>query len=275
MSADLASYSHFEGLRFERPVPHVLRITIDNPAQMNALNRPLLKSIHGVWNVLDADPLTRVAIITGAGKSFCAGGAFDAMPDGAQEKGAQFNHDFAEARILVNNIVNCRKPVVSAINGPAIGAGLAIALLADVSVAASTAKLFDGHLRIGVAPGDHALLIWPLLCGLAKAKYYLMTNRPVTGQMAEAMNLVSLSVPDGELQQTALDIAVDLAATAPTALRMTKYLLNAFLRKNQDVFDLSAAFEMINFGSAENQEAMRAYRNRVSPEFDDGDSGFW
>ena len=275
MSVDLSSYAHFEGLFFERPVPHVLRITIDNPTQMNALNGPLLKSVHGVWDVLDADPLTRVVIITGAGRSFCAGGAFDAMPDGAQEKGSQFNHDFAEARALVNNIVNCRKPIISAINGPAVGAGLAIALLADISVAGSTAKLFDGHLRIGVAPGDHALLIWPLLCGLAKAKYYLMTNRPVTGQVAEAMNLVSLSVPDEELQQSVLDIAVDLAATAPTALRMTKYLLNSFLRKNQDVFDLSAAFEMINFGSAENQEAMRAYRNRVPPEFDERGSGFW
>jgi len=77
------------------------------------------------------------------------------------------------------------------------------------------------------------------------------------------------------LQQTALDIAVDLAATAPMALRMTKYLLNSFLRKKQDVFDLSVAFEMINFGSAENQEAMRAYRSSVLPEFDEGGSGFW
>jgi len=275
MHDNLISYAHLEGLIFDRPAPYVLRILINNPNQMNALNRPLLNSVHAVWDLVDADPATRVVIITGAGGAFCAGGAFDSMPAGDMEKGEQFNHDFAEARELVQKIINCRKPIVSAINGPAVGAGLAIALLADISVASKTVKLFDGHLRIGVTPGDHALIIWPLLCGIAKAKYYLMTNRPITGEIAETINLVSLSVPGEELADSVLEIAKELAGTAPTALRMTKYLMNGFLRRNQDIFDLSAAFEIVNFGSAENIEAMRAYRMKEIPKFTEKRQGFW
>jgi enoyl-CoA hydratase len=267
MSNDAAGYERFKGLRIDRPAEGVLRVTIDNPVQRNALHRDLLESVHHVWDAIDADPETRVTIITGAGKAFCAGGAFDAMPTGSGEKNAEFVNGFYEARALVARIINSHKPIVSAINGPAVGAGLAIALLADIPIAARDAKLFDGHLRIGVAPGDHALIIWPLLCGLAKSKYHLMTNAPLTGEEAERANLVALAVDADELQAKAIDVAVGLAATAPTALRMTKYLLNAYLRRNQDIFDLSAAFEMINFGSAENKEAVRAFKAGEAPTF--------
>jgi len=265
---DLDRYRAFEWLLFERPAPYVLKMTFNNPAQMNAMTRPMKEEIHAIWRIIDEDPATRVTIVTGAGRSFCAGGAFDAMPDtGQKDRNDQFNQDFLDARELVAMLVNSRKPIISAINGPAIGAGLAVALLADISIAAKSAKLLDGHLRIGVAPGDHALIVWPLLCGLAKAKYLLMTNEIINGEQAEAMNLVSLAVDDAALQDKALETAIRLVDTAPTALRMTKYLMNSFLRRNQDIFDLSAAFEMVNFGSAESVEALRAYQAKERPVF--------
>jgi len=268
-------YGRFEWLLFDRPAPHVLRMTFNNPSQMNAMTRAMKEEIHSVWREIDNDPDTRVTIVTGAGRAFCAGGSFDAMPDtGAGERNARFCYDFNDARELVAELIASRKPIVSAINGPAIGAGLAVALLADISIAARSAKLLDGHLRIGVAPGDHALIIWPLLCGLAKAKYLLMGNVIVSGEEAEAMNLVSLAVDDEQLQAKALEVATSLVQTAPTALRMTKYLLNSFLRRNQDVFDLSAAFEMVNFGSEENVEALRAYAAKDTPRFETGFSEF-
>lgn len=265
-------YSAFDQLLFDRPAPHVLRVTINNPAQANAMTARLQEQLHGVWPVIDQDPETRVTIITGAGRHFCAGGSFEAMPTGelAEDKGDRFNYDYGNVRELVQNLLNARKPIISAINGPAIGAGLAIALLADIPIAAKTARLFDGHLRIGVLPGDHAAMIWPLLCGLAKAKFYLMTNRPITGEQAEAMNLVALAVDAEDLQAEAVQVATELANTAPTALRMTKYVLNHFLRQNQTIFDLSAALEMANFGTAEANEAMRAYQARETPDFPKG-----
>ncbi len=265
-------YAAFDQLLFERPAHHVLRVTINNPAQANAITPSLQAQLHSVWAVIDNDPETRVTIITGSGRHFSAGGSLGDMPTGAaeEEKGSRFNYDFGNARELVQSLINARKPIISAINGPALGAGLAVALLADIPIAARQAKLIDGHLRIGVLPGDHAAMIWPLLCGLAKAKYYLMTNRPISGEQAEAMNLVALSVDASELAETALQVAVELANTAPTALRMTKYVLNHYLRENQTVFDLSAALEMANFGTAESDEAMRAFIGKETPDFPEG-----
>ncbi|MGG6496589.1 UNVERIFIED_CONTAM: enoyl-CoA hydratase-related protein, partial [Bacteroidetes bacterium 56_B9] len=89
----------------------------------------------------------------------------------------------------VYNLINCSKPIVSAIRGTAVGAGLAVALLADISVAGRDVKIIDGHTRLGVAAGDHSVIIWPLLCGLAKARYYLLTNEPLTGEEAERIGL--------------------------------------------------------------------------------------
>src|SRR5206468_12988343 len=130
-----------------------------------------------------------------------------------------------EARDLVYNIVDCPKPIVSAITGVAVGAGLAVGLLADVSIATPEARIVDGHTKLGVAAGDHAVILWPLLCGLAKAKYHLLLCEPLSGERAEEIGLVSLCVDEAELESTALDIAVRLATGAQSAIRWTKYAL--------------------------------------------------
>ena len=109
-----------------------------------------------------------------------------------------------EARDLVYNVINCSKPVVSAMHGPAVGAGLVVGLLADISIAAKSARIIDGHTRLGVAAGDHAAIVWPLLCGMAKAKYHLLTCEPLSGEEAERIGLVSLCVDDDELLDTRL-----------------------------------------------------------------------
>ena len=104
-------------------------------------------------------------------------------------------------------MVNLDKPIVSAINGVAVGAGLAVALMADISIIAETARFTDGHLRLGVGAGDHAAIIWPLLCGMAKAKYYLMTAEFIDGKEAERIGLVSLCVPAEQLMDKAWEVA--------------------------------------------------------------------
>jgi len=261
-------YAGFDNLLFDRPAPYVLRVTLNRPDKMNALDHALHQQITSVWRVIDNDPETRVSIVTGAGRGFCAGGDMEAMPTGTQtDPGLQFAAGLRDAQGLVNAMVEARKPIVSAINGAAVGAGLAIALLADIPIAANTAKLLDGHLRIGVVPGDHAALIWPLLCGLAKAKYFLMTNEPMTGAEAERCNLVALAVPAEELADRAVAVATRLSMVAPTALAMTKYVMNHWLRQNRPIFDLSAALEMANFTGAEAREAMRAMAERTPPIF--------
>ena len=142
-------------------------------------------------------------------------------------------------------------------------------MLADVSVASRTAKIIDGHTRIGVAAGDHAAICWPLLCGMAKAKYYLMTCRPLSGEEAERIGLVSLCVDsDSELLPTARDVAHELAVGAPTAIRWTKQSLNNWYRQVAgSIFDASLALEFYGFGGPEILEGLASHREHRKPQY--------
>jgi enoyl-CoA hydratase len=148
-----------------------------------------------------------------------------------------------EGLVNAHNIVNCDKPIVSAINGEAMGSGLATALLADISVAATDARLIGGHLLQGIAAGDHSVMIWPLLCGLAKAKLYLLASQDLTGEVAERIGLVSVAVPPGDVLDTALGIAHRMAAGPQHSLRWTKRSLNHWLRTATPAFEASSALK--------------------------------
>ena len=138
-------------------------------------------------------------IIRGADGAFSAGGDLDLVVEIASDYETRLRV-FHEARDLVYNVINCPKPIVSAMTGPAVGAGLAVGLLADISIATPSARIVDGHTKLGVTAGDHAAIVWPLLCGLAKAKYHLLLCEPIDGTEAERIGLVSLCVPEDELE---------------------------------------------------------------------------
>jgi enoyl-CoA hydratase len=139
--------------------------------------------------------------------------------------------------------------------------------LADVSIAGKAARIVDGHTRLGVAAGDVACIIWPLLCGMAKSKYYLLTCKPLKGEEAERIGLVSLCVDDDQLQETALEIATELANGAQSAIRWTKYALNNWLRMAGPTFDASTALEMLGFTGAEVKEGLESLKEKRSPQF--------
>src|SRR5213592_4843044 len=187
-------YSDYRYLLFDRRDNGVVAITINRPEVMNATNARLHWELTQVWLTVDADPDARVVLITGAGKAFSAGGDLELVEEMAGDPEAAAR-TMREASDLVYNLINLDRPVVSAINGVAVGAGLVVALLADVSVISATARLTDGHTRLGVAAGDHAAIVWPLLCGMAKAKYYLLTADFLDGREAERIGLVSLCAP--------------------------------------------------------------------------------
>ena len=172
-----------------------------------------------------------------------------------------------EARDLVFNVINCAKPIVSAIHGPAVGAGLVAGILADVSVVARTARIIDGHTRLGVAAGDHAAICWPLLCGMAKAKYYLLTCDTLTGEEAERIGLVSLCVDDDAVHDRALEVAVTLAEGAPSAIRWTKQVLNNWYRAQSGILDASLAYEFYGFGGPDASEGLASHQERRAPRF--------
>lgn len=263
---NLESYRSYTSLAFDRPEPGVLRITLNRPDKLNALDAQGHDELARVWRDVDADPTVRAVLLRGAGRAFSAGGDF-AMVEEMIESFEARSRVWREAKDLVYNIVNCSKPIVSAIHGSAVGAGLVAALLADVSVAGRAAKLVDGHTRLGVAAGDHAAIIWPLLCGMAKAKYHLMLCEPVTGEKAEQIGLVSVAVDDAEVQDAALAIAKRLADGAPSAIRWTKYAMNNWLRQAGPIFDASLALEMFGFGGPEVKEGVASFREKRAPVF--------
>ncbi|MGD9765578.1 MAG: enoyl-CoA hydratase/isomerase family protein [Candidatus Binatia bacterium] len=260
------AYSQYTSLDVDWPADGVLRLTLNRPDRLNALDREGHREIAEIWRDVDRDPEVRSVLLCGAGRAFSAGGDFELLEELIAGFDARLRI-WREARDLVHNIIDCSKPIVSAIQGPAVGAGLVAALLADISVAAKTARIVDGHTKIGVAAGDHAVILWPLLCGMAKAKYHLLLCEPVTGEQAERMGLVSLAVEEGELQRTSLDIAIRLANGAPTAIRWTKHALNNWLRSAGPAFDASLALEMLGFSGPEAEEGLAALREKRAPDF--------
>ncbi|MEE2665203.1 MAG: enoyl-CoA hydratase/isomerase family protein [Myxococcota bacterium] len=258
-------YQEFSSLRFERPEEGILRIVLDAPG-LNSVGHQMHRDLANVWLAVDRDSDVQVAIIQGAGKAFSAGGSFELIDDLIDDFAAR-TRVLREARDIVMNVINCSKPVVSAIHGPAVGAGLVVALLADVSIAARSARIIDGHTRLGIAAGDHAAICWPLLCGMAKAKYYLLTCETLTGEEAERIGLVSLCVEDGEVHGKALEVARSLAAGSQSAIRWTKHTLNNWYRMFGPSFDASLAFEFYGLGGPDVKEGLAAHREKRTPRF--------
>jgi len=259
-------YSAFPSILVDRPARGVLRLTLNRPDRLNALDADGHRELADIWRTVDRDKETLAVLLCATGRAFSAGGDFQVVSNLTESFEERANM-WREARDLVYNIINCSKPIVSAIQGSAVGAGLAAALVSDISIAAKNATLVDGHVRLGVAAGDHAAIIWPILCGMAKAKYHLLLNEPVTGEKAEQLGLVSLAVEESALQETALSIAARLAEGAPAAIQWTKYSLNNWLRLAGPTFDASLALEMLGFSGPDPVEGLASFRDRRPPSF--------
>lgn len=265
---DLSIYEQYTRLRFEQPADAdgVLLITLDDPEKYNATDGAMHLQLSRVFRTIDDDESVRAVIVTGAGKAFSAGGDLDWISEQVGDY-AQTIRVMREAGDIVRTMIDCDTPIVSAINGVAVGAGLAVALMADVSIINETAKLTDGHIRLGVGAGDHAVAIWPLLCGMAKAKYYLLTADFLDGAEAERIGLVSKAVPADEVFDTALGVARKLAAGPVDATRMTKRALNHWIRQALPNFEASLAYEMLNFLGPDAAEGLAALKEKRAPDF--------
>jgi len=265
---NIAQYrERFASLKFDQPAEGILEITFATGTPMNPMNAAMHRDSAYVWRDIDLDPKVRAVLVRGAGKGFSAGGDFELVNSMIHSDEALLNV-WKEGKDLVYNLINCSKPVVSAIHGAAVGAGLAVALLADISIAAKNARLIDSHTKLGVAAGDFAAIIWPILCGMAKTKYYLLTGKPVNGEEAERIGLVSLSVEEADLYNTALEVAGNLASASPSAVRWTKHALNNWLRMMGPSFDHSLALEMLGFRLPDIREGLSAIRDKRPVDFD-------
>lgn len=259
-------YDDLKSLGAIRHDDGILEIIFSQPGRLNALDEQAHGELADIWPRIDRDPAVRAVLIRGDDGTLSAGGDLD-MVERIMNDWETRVRALREARDIVYGIVNCSKPVVSAIEGPSVGAGLAAALVADISVAGRSARIIDGHTRLGVAAGDHAAFIWPLLCGIAKAKYYLLTCESLNGEEAERIGLVSLVSDDDRVVETARGVAQKLAKGAPQALAWTKQTLNNWLKTMGPTFEASLAYEFVGFTGPESREGLSALREKRKPEF--------
>ncbi|HSV83230.1 MAG TPA: enoyl-CoA hydratase/isomerase family protein [Ramlibacter sp.] len=268
-------YEDFQFIRFERLPDGVLLATLNRPEVMNATNARMHWELSRIWGVFQDDPCAKVLVVTGAGdRAFSAGGDLDWI-EGLVGNSDAVTSIMKEVGDIVYNMLACEKPIIAAINGAAVGAGLAVALMADVSVIAEDAKITDGHARLGVAAGDHAALLWPLSCGVAKAKYYLMTADFIDGKEAERLGLVTFSAPQQEVLARSMKIATSLARGSQTAIRATKKSVNNWMRAASPLFDASLAMEMLGFLGRDVREGLDAVREKRAPKFPSANTPDW
>lgn len=245
----------------------ILRIAFTNPGRMNSVTAGQHAELARIFRDVDRDDDVRVVLVTGSDGTFFASGDFVMVQEQIDRWESRIR-TVREVRQIVYSLIECSKPVVAAADGTAVGAGLSVALLADICIVTPSTKIIDGHIRLGVAAGDHAVMVWPILCGLAKAKYYLLTCKTITGAEAERMGLVALCVPDGELDSVALRTARELAEGPIQAIAWTKHALNGWLRAAGESFDLSLAYELLGgFSGPESKEGLAALMEKRTPVF--------
>ncbi len=242
-------------------------VTINRPDSLNAVNAQLHSELEDIFADVNQDEEVNAVVLTGAGRAFCSGGDIKGMDEG------QF--DPLKNRVplrgpmrLIKNIVEVEQPIIAAVNGHAIGLGATIALFCDIIIAADTAKIGDPHVRVGLVAGDGGAIIWPSLCGPARAKEYLMTGDLLTAAEAERIGLVNHVVPAGEVMKRAMEMAQRLANGPTRAIRWTKLVCNKRLREDVNlVLDTSLALETMSMLSDDHKEATRAFTEKRAPRF--------
>ena len=261
------TYDELQYLKIQRHPEGVLLLTINRPEVFNAANGRLHWELSKIWLCIADDPETRVVVVTGAGdKAFSAGGDLSWI-DTMVGNPAVVAKTLVETGEIVYNMMACDKPIISAINGVAVGAGLSVAIMADISIMAEDVRITDGHVKLGVAAGDHAVICWPLLCGMAKAKYYLLTGDFIDGKEAERIGLVSLCVPREELMDRAMKVAHKLATGSQQAIRLTKRSLNGWMHMARPIFESSLAAEMLCFLGEDAAEGVASVKAKRAPRF--------
>lgn len=250
-------------LLLERPVPGVLLATLNRPEVLNAMNTRMHGELRRLFAEARGDRETAAIVVTGAGRAFSSGADLK-QPDADRAKPPESGERIAE---LALGMTTLDKPIVSAINGVAVGAGVALALMADIPIAALDAQLIEAQTKMGVTAGEHALLHWPLLCSFAKAKYLLLTSEPIDGAEAERVGLVARAVPRERVVDEAIAVAARLAAGSQGAIRGTKRALNHWILRARPPFGHSLGRMMLDSLGDDMAEARAAFREKRAPSF--------
>jgi enoyl-CoA hydratase/carnithine racemase len=225
----VAKYDLPDVLQVEADGP-IRIIRLNRPEQLNATNHELHAGLAALFPELDADSEARVAVITGNGRAFSAGGDFDYIDELAKDAGLR-HVSLTHGRQIVTGMVACRVPVVAAVNGPAVGLGCSIVALSDIVYMAESAHLADPHVMVGLVAADGGPVTWPLLTSLQLAKEYALTGDKIPAQRAAQIGLVNHVCPDDQVLDEALACARRIAKLPRRAAEDTKRILNMHLER--------------------------------------------
>ena len=255
----------YQNIQIEKRPNGVAIATLNRPEKLNAADEAMHNELMRLPLEANLDPEVKVLLVTGAGRAFCAGGDFSSESEFTINPG---NDMMREGRMVVDNLLDCEKPVISAVNGYALGLGATFSLLADVVIAGRNAVFADTHVSMGVGAGDGGQVIWPLLMGVNRAKYFMMTGERVDAEEAERMGLVNFLVDDDMLMKRALEIADRLASGPGQAISASKVPINKYIKMVSNlVLPLSLHLEQACFRSEDAKEARAAFQEKREPRF--------
>ena len=244
----------------------ITTVSLNRPDALNAVDARMHEELAQIFYDLNTDPATDIAVLTGAGDHFCAGGDLRWMRDSADDPSA--GPAAHEAKRILFGLLDLEKPIVAKVRGSAIGLGATLALFCDVIFAAEGARIADPHVRVGIVAGDGGAVIWPQLIGYARAKEYLLTGDALSGRAAAEIGLINHAVAEDELDQRVDAFADKLAQGAQQAIRYTKVAVNLGLKQVANAaFETSLAYEMNTFYTADHREAVAAFLEKRKPKF--------
>jgi enoyl-CoA hydratase/carnithine racemase len=253
----------------------VALVTLNRPEARNPLDPEVQEALVAAVLRLDADPGVRVAILTGAGSAFSAGGNLRRMDAAASAAGPAERSPVEARRYYRHNIQRVpiafervELPIVAAVNGPAMGAGCDLACMCDLRIASESARFAESFVKLGIIPGDGGAWLLPRVVGFAKAAEMALTGDALSAAEALSCGLVSRVVPDAELLPAARELAGRIAANPPQAVRMARRLLReAWNNRLDTVLEMSAAMQAVAHTTADHKEALAALREKRRPRF--------
>lgn len=263
------NYDQYQYIKVEKQ-GRLAIVTLNRPDYRNALHMDAHAELERIWGDLAQDEEVYAIVLTGAGKSFSAGGDIKSMVARAGTvEGLKYTLKVpAATRRMFQNILDVPQPIIAAVNGDAVGLGATLVLFADISIIAESAKFGDTHTKVGLVAGDGGTAVWPLLIGPSRAKEFLMRSLIVSGAEAHRLNLVNHAVPTEQVLPKAMEIAEELAQMPIWAVRWTKLSVNKWLKEQLNlILDASVAFEMLSMNTHDHAEAARAFAEKRKPNF--------
>jgi enoyl-CoA hydratase len=254
---------NYDQILIEKHPNGVAVATLNQPHKLNAIDPNMHLEVTSLARDVDEDPDVKVLVLTAAGRAFCAGPDFS--PGRPRFSGPRI---WREARQMVDDFLDCEKPIITAMNGPAMGLGLTIALLGDVIIAGRSAKMGDTHVNVAMGAGDGGQLYWPLLMGINRAKYHMMTGDVLSAEEAERLGLVNFVVDDDQLMKTAMDLANRLAAGPSVAISASKIGINKYIKFVSNlVLPLTLKLQSATLYTEDAEEAINAFRDKRPPQY--------